>query len=290
MSISVIDIIRVLIVVPTLLYASYTDLRERRVADVVWLPAILVGTLLALYELSAADAQQLAPKFLANLLFLGLFGLLLYKGKVFYRADFKAFVVLAIILPTYPTIGQYPLIVPPDFTYRGVPTTIIGLTILVNTALAGLFYPLVTAAKNIQNRAFSIRHPLRSFTARKVTLTELHTIHGHILPPTEGPRNPLHFFSDSIGGLNAEFISDYTEWTGAETFGDVEKINLEAFLRHNDEWDCTNIEEDKETLTNIKNSTEVWVTPGAPFMVPLTVGVLLSLIVGDLVYALVLAI
>jgi len=132
------EALRVLFGVAMLGYASWSDLRTREVSDLTWIVFGGLGLVLDAYEAASGALTPLAlavPVLFSTALsfalgYLGLFG----------GADFKAFVVLAILQP-YP-----PRLVRPAL---GVVSPVYPLTVFSNSALAGASFALLLLCRNL---------------------------------------------------------------------------------------------------------------------------------------------
>ena len=119
-------------------YASWSDLKTREVSDLTWVVSGAAGLALDLYLVATGRLTLMAlamPVLFSTALafalgYLGLFG----------GADFKAFVVLALLQP-YP-----PRLVRPAL---GVVSVIYPLTIFSNSALAGASFALILLVRNL---------------------------------------------------------------------------------------------------------------------------------------------
>jgi preflagellin peptidase FlaK len=152
------DLLR-LLAVPVFGYVAYRDVRTRRVPNRIWYPLAALGVVLLAWEALALFAGPAAgfqrQRFLLQVaLSLGFviplsYGFWLLGG--FGGADAKAFFVVAILFPTYPVYNLWELGLGGSLTHLPVVATAVGvfsLTILSNTVLAGLAYPVALAGRN----------------------------------------------------------------------------------------------------------------------------------------------
>lgn len=306
------DVIRAVAGILTFLYASYTDIEERRVENNVWIPVLVVAFATLAYDLFTGNPELLVPRVLANIAFLSLVSFILFKSSIFYGADFKALVVISILFPLQPLLGKFPVYTAPgNVAFSEVlnaatmteavslfnvflTTQVFGFTLLSNIAVASVFYLVWNSLHNLRNGTFTLKAPLRSVTARHMSTDELSDVHGQVVPPTTSS-NPLfkgaEFIRGGLRGLHTDFFRDYLNWhtnTAEDTpssVSNLESIRLEGFVEMSDKWETTDPEEDQEELERIISQDKVWVTPGIPFIVPITFALLMSLLIGNLVYA-----
>jgi preflagellin peptidase FlaK len=153
------DLLR-LVAVPFFGYVAYRDIETRRVPNRTWYPIAALAVLLLAWDAllvfqqpESFAAQLERQRFIVgvgfSLFFVAplVYGFWLIGG--FGGADVKAFWVIALLFPVFPTYdlaalgvdtAQVP-VVRPDLP-------VFSLTILSNTVLAGVCYPVALAARN----------------------------------------------------------------------------------------------------------------------------------------------
>ncbi|WP_255198835.1 prepilin peptidase [Halorarius litoreus] len=320
------DLLR-LLVVPIFGWAAARDIATRRVPNQTWLPLVVLGVLLLAVDVVAVlGADPFRQRLFVIHLVVSL-GLVAPLGYVFWRlggfggADAKAVMVLALLFPEFPRYflpGEVlPLVQPP--------LGVFSLTILSNTVLLGLGYPLVLAARN----AARGHRSLVMFVGKSVPVSALSTAYGSLLETPAGfTRN----------GLDLDALRMYLRWRGltlSELRGDPDTYRDPASLPPEDEradpgdgaladgmpiadggsvapgtgadapaadpvdeWGAatflasiegdaygTTPEKLRGGLEVISHEEEVWLTPGMPFIVPMFVGLVVALGFGDLLYA-----
>ncbi len=262
------DVARGVIALSVFGYASYRDVLERRVRDEVWYPLVAVGVVALGVDLLLLDTERVAVFTLISLIFGGVFGYFFYRVGAFGGADMKAIVVLSLLFPVYPDFWGLPVV-------RSEAGVFI-LTVLGNTVVAGALYPLGLFVENILRHGFS--NPVLMVVGRQVRVDDLHTRHGRIL---RLPDEPMTF-----SGTDLDFFRDYVDWRGVESLSDVDfsDLRLRRFVNETD-WVTDDIQNDEEEMRRILKAEKVWITPGIPFIVPMTVGLVVALIYGDVLYA-----
>lgn len=294
------DLLR-LVAVPAIGWAAYRDLRTRRVPNALWAPLALFAILLLAWEglrltgspfvrlwalrvaLSVAIVVPLAYGFW----YVGGFG----------GADAKAFMVLALLLPTFPTYQVGSTLYPVVTTDVGV----FSLSVLTNTVLVALVYPFALAGRNLLQGELS----LVMFLGRPVPVERIPALHGSLLETPDGfTRN----------GLDLDALRMYLRWRGLSlselredpslsdpatlpddpndptdgavmTDGSGDPWGAAAFLEDIDSSAYgTSPEQLRAGLDVLVTADTVWITPGIPFLVPTFVGLLVGLTVGDLLY------
>jgi preflagellin peptidase FlaK len=319
------DLLR-LLAVPVFAWAAYRDLETRRVPNRTWAPLLAVGLVALVWDawlvtdLSAYRQQLFAIQVGLSL------GLVAPLGYVFWRlggfggADAKAVITLAVLAPVYPTFyltsGAYPA--------YAAPLGVFSLTVLSNTVLVGLFYPVALAVRNLPNGELTPA----MFIGRPVAVEDVLSEYGRLLESPEG---------FTRRGLDIDALRMYLRWRGvsfaevrdhpdryrhplpterndpgdgsivdderaltdggvasAEATDDLmpavkplDEWGVERFLSEHDAYGTTPevLREGLETLTE-SDREQVWITPGIPFIVPMFVGLLLAFTFGDLLFAL----
>jgi preflagellin peptidase FlaK len=332
--VSVPDLLR-LLTLPAFAWIALQDVRTRRVPNRTWYPLAGLGVVLLVWEgvaLFAGDAAGVSrQRFLVQvLLSLGFviplaYGFWLVGG--FGGADAKAFFTVAVLFPTYPDLNLWELGVQGAVADLPIVVTTIGvfsLTVLSNTVIAGVAYPLLLAVRNAVSGYVSPG----MFVARPVPADEAVDHYGSMLefpdrPVTDdlSPSGLRGYFS--WRGLDLDALRMYLQWRGAdlstlradpgryrdpETLpdepnppgdgsmatdggepadGSTDPWGARAFLEAVDHSAYgTNSDVLREGLDSLVEDDVVWISPGIPFLVPLFFGLVLSFTVGDVLFAL----
>ncbi|WP_101298092.1 A24 family peptidase [Halegenticoccus soli] len=200
---SVPDLLR-LVVVPAFAWAAWRDHRTRRLPNRLWYPLVGLGVALLGWELwlrapFAAVADRL---FLIRVVVS--VGLVVPLSYAFWRlggfggADAKALMTLAVLLPTYPTYYLETTALPLVETTLGV----FSLTVLSNTVLVGLAYPVALTLRNALSRDVGPA----MFLARRLPAAALPTAHGRLFETREG---------FTRRGLDLDALRMYLRWRGS---------------------------------------------------------------------------
>ena len=318
---SIPDLLR-LLAVPVFGWAAYRDIETRRVPNRTWLPLAVLAVALLLWDTYAVVTGPASGRlfFVQVAISLGFVAPLAYGFWLiggFGGADAKAFMLVAVLFPAYPTYYLQSTSLPLEPSLVGV----FSLTILSNTVLAGVVYPLGVAAGNLLRGRFS----WAMFLGKPVATDRLTEEYGRLLEDADG-------FTRS--GLDLDALRMYLQWRGAglaelradpaahrdpaslpadpnppgdgsfATDGGVDgpathegasadgrsiddPWGAERFL---DDIEGSAYGTDPETLRGglelLADADEVWVSPGIPFLVPMFVGLVVALTYGDVLYAL----
>nr|WP_264475399.1 prepilin peptidase [Halorubellus salinus] len=346
-----------LLVVPFFAWAAYTDVRTRRIPNRVWPPLFVGGVVL----LALTVQRGLAPgyPFASNVLPAAIVSLgvvapvayLFWLFGGFGGADAKALLVLSLLFPIYPVYEVAGVVLPLPGNEN--PLGSFAFTILTNTVLAGVLYPLALFARNAANGEFA----LPMFLGKRVDAGSVDERYGTLMGRNDGM---------TAGTLDLDALRMYLRWRGASldavraraselrdpatlpadpndpTDGnlDAHASAAEASMEESDPavasdrdesaskdgrpgsdeadsvdeadaldenaeddgfedaWGAEAFLEDVEGdaygtspeslragLDVLAASERVWVSPGIPFIVPMFVGLVLALTVGDLVTA-----
>lgn len=199
---SVPDLLR-LLAVPLLGWAAWRDIHTRRVPNVVWYPLGALGLVLLGWELwthlplTGFDDRLFLLRVGISLGFVLPLSFAFWWFGAFGGADAKAFMTIAILYPTYPTLYLSWTALPSVETTLGV----FSMTILTNTVLLGLLFPLVLAARNLRTGELTPA----ALVARRARVSELPTLHGKLFEDPDGfTRN----------GLDLDALRMYLRWRG----------------------------------------------------------------------------
>jgi preflagellin peptidase FlaK len=344
------DLLR-LLAVPLFGWAALRDVRTRRVPNRVWYVlgglgiVLLAVDLLRWYPFTGRFGTLRLIQVGVSVLFVAPLGYGFWRIGGFGGADAKALMALAVLFPTYPTY-----FLPESLVALGLPSVlpvqptavgVFSLSILTDTVLVGMAFPLVLAARNVA--AGRIGNAM--FFGRVVPVMELPAVHGRLFETREG-------FTRS--GLDLDALRMYLRWRGCSlaelreepdryrnpasvgetnppTDGAVDADGRECKTDEgtlqpdggdrddhppdevhpgedepstpiHDPWAAeqflteiaysaygTDPETLREGLETVVEREELWISPGLPFIVPMSVGLVVALTYGDLLYGLLLA-
>lgn len=311
---SLINLVRIVTILVVLGYATYTDVKTRKVRDAVWFFPILIGLLTFVYEAYKFDATETVVTTLLSLILVGGVAFVLFRLRIFYGADYKSFVVIALLFPTTPQVTEAFPIYDTSFAFdeseildsdsikqlltsvnRYVAIEMFGFSVFVNSSLLSVVYFFTNGYHNIVSSNFDIRRPLRSLCARKIEASNITEVHAQYVRETSS-KNPIHrgiqFIQNGLRGVSSSFFKDYIEWhrnkkfnSPDETLDDIDELKLEEFRDDKEDWVITNVERDKEIAMEVIRKEEIWVTPSIPYILIINLGVISSLVVGNIWYS-----
>jgi len=242
------DILKILFCTPFLLYSCYSDIKTRRVSNKLWLAMLALGSVFVVYDIWNYGFPYLVWIIISTGLTF-VFVYILFQLGVFGGADAKSLIVLSIIFPVYPDFiifnSGFPIHDPlPLFR------DFFAFGIFENAVLLTIVVPLGLAFYNLSKMGFHIEKPLYAFIGYKTKISELsQKRHIKLIEGFEIINNKFRFYFKRGG-----------------------------------------VELDEEVIIELKNASkkglikdDVWVTPGLPFMIPITLGFLVAAFYGDLI-------
>jgi preflagellin peptidase FlaK len=199
------DLLR-LLVVPAFAWAAWRDVRTRRLPNRLWAPLVALGLLalaadvVASPPLGAATDALFLFRVAFSVCFVVPLSYVFWRLGAFGGADAKALMTLAVVFPTFPTYvfsTAPPIALPLQSTALGV----FSMTILTNTVLVGLAYPVVLAVRNLAAGDVS---PVM-FLGTRVEVHDLPATHGRLFEDTSGTISR---------GLDLDALRMYLRWRG----------------------------------------------------------------------------
>jgi preflagellin peptidase FlaK len=136
-----------------LTYASYTDIKTRRAANILWVVMALIGVILLFIQYLMGGFENLWYLLFIPIM-IGLMYLFFQMRLLFGGADAKALMALAILIPIQPIIGSFPI------WSSFMPGSWI---IFANATILFLFIPLSLLLYNIGKRNLQFPHCLLGY-------------------------------------------------------------------------------------------------------------------------------
>lgn len=149
-----IDLIRMLVGIFILGYASYTDIKTRRASNLNWLVMGAIGGILLVVQYLLVGFENLLILIFIPIM-IGLVYLLFQMRLLFGGADAKAIMAIAILLPVQPAINQLPL-----WGQSYMPAS---WTVFSNSLIIFLSIPLALLIYNIAQRNIKLPHALLGY-------------------------------------------------------------------------------------------------------------------------------
>jgi preflagellin peptidase FlaK len=239
--------LRVIACLGVLGYACMTDWKSRRAPNELWYILGGLGVLFDLYELWRLNFDQIYIFWLiASVLFIYALVYVIFRVGGFGGADAKALIAIAIVFPVYPELSLAGLSLP---LVSNVISPVFALAVLGNALVITLLVPLWIFVNNLRSVQIGelIAHPLAAFTGYKVPV-------------------------DSLKGKHVRLMHRYDEDKG--------EVSARAVFKGPEPDDST-INRLKKWATAGKIENNVWVTPKLPFLIPITIGFVAAVLLGD---------
>lgn len=242
------DILKILFCTPFLLYSCYSDIKTRRVTNKLWQLMLALGSVFVIYDILSYGIPYLFWIIISTCLTFG-FVYILFQFGIFGGADAKSLIVLSIFFPVYPDFKIFDSIFP---IHAPLPffRDFFAFGVFENAVILTVVVPISLALYNISKMGMNIDKPLYSFIGYKTKISEL--------------SNKRHI----------KLIEDF------------EIINKEVKFY----FKRGGLELDEEIIYELRSASkkglikdEVWVTPGLPFMIPITLGFFMAVFYGDLI-------
>ncbi|AKB76599.1 Signal peptidase, type IV - prepilin/preflagellin [Methanosarcina horonobensis HB-1 = JCM 15518] len=250
-----IEVLKLAACLPFLIYSSYLDLKTRRVPNHLWKLMLLSLSGFLLYEIVNKETFflfQLVFSFFSSFFL----AYLLFRIRIFGGADAKALIVIGTLFPVYPILKIYDYY----FPLLGVPPAgLFSFTVLENAFLLTAAVPLGIFCYNLLHfTPEMLKKPFYMLFAYRIEIKDLRKLleNGKHIRLAER-------FELNNGKLNPSFAGR----------GIIVNYNILSRLEAHEE---------QGLLDSI-----VWVTPGLPFMIPMTASFVLAVVLGDLIYYLV---
>jgi preflagellin peptidase FlaK len=139
---TLLDIMRLVVGIAILSYASYTDIKTRRASNLLWVIMGSFGGILLIVQYFTIGFDDIRL-LLSIPLMIGFFYILFQLRLIFGGADAKALMALSILVPLKPIIESFPF-------FNALP--IFTWTIFSNSVILFLFIPLSLLVFNIVKR------------------------------------------------------------------------------------------------------------------------------------------
>ena len=257
---------KIILSLTVLLYASWSDHKTREVSNRVWAVYAPIALCLSLAELLLYEPAKL-PFFGLSFGVTAAFALLLFYSGGFGGADSKALMCIALALPFSTETLFTPLL---DSGVSPLSQNLFPLTIFSNSVLfaaaSGLYMLLRNFAKRVATgkKLFEGTLATESIGKKLVVLVTGYKV------PVAKLREKWHVYP----------MEDL------ENDGD-NKLKRKLVVVPRDEGRDEIVERLSNAIDSGKISDYVWATPGLPMLIFVTIGLIVALLFGDLVWILV---
>lgn len=297
-----IDVFAIAVALVTFGVASWSDIKTRRIKNILWVPAFVIGLALLVARLVSVQGEpshaqvMLAIQIGISFGFIIPLALAFWSYGLFGGADARALIVLAVLAPRFPedpiTVANY------AFPLYESAVGVFSMSALTNGLLLTAAYPLWLYVRNIRHRTFLTPW---AFVAVRLSITQIMTAHGKLVQTPDGM---------TFNGLDLDALRMYLRWRGL-TLDDIrsdpehyrttlpdethpvgdgrvmadggvpdDAWGAEYFLSEYSAYGTTP-ETLREGLDLLANRDIVWVTPGLPLIVSFFLGLVTAILIGD---------
>jgi preflagellin peptidase FlaK len=257
----ILDIVRIFVCLVFLIYASWTDYKTREVSNTVWILFAPPALTLSLIDLFLSDFSML--------IFYGIsvgltsaFAVILFYSGAFGGADAKALMCIALALPFYPQNIATPLSEGTSpISQIFFPVTVFSNSVLlaaltaIYILLRNTFWRLETGMKFFEGEQASEsfgRKLLVLMTGYKITIAKLKE-KWHLYP--------LEDIEGSEDRFKRKLVLIPKDEGRDEIVERLEKAHQDEIIKD-----------------------KVWASPGLPMLIFITIGLIIALILGDIVW------
>jgi len=205
------------------------------------------GIFFVLYDISTYGTAYL-PRLLISAGFIFVFVYILFQLGVFGGADAKSLIVLSIILPAYPKLQAFGY----TFPFNKPLIDLFAFGIFGNAVLLTIVVPISLAVYNLAKMGLRVDKPLYIFIGYKTKISELASRHIKLIETFEVANGAVKFHFKR-GGVEID----------ERVISELNALSEKGLIKD-----------------------EVWVTPGLPFMIPITLGFFVAIFYGDLIFEL----
>jgi len=258
---SLLDLTRTALALVFLFYASWSDNKTREVSNSVWIVLAPLAFVLTFAEIYLYQFAQL-PLYGICFGFTALFSIVIFYAGGFGGADAKALMCLALLLPFFPTSLLTPL-----FGVSPIQQTLFPLSIFSNSVLLAALMTLVMLGYKV---VWRMRTDRKLFEGQY----ENESIGKKILILITGYKAPVQKLKDKWHIYPLEDANEDSE----------NSLKRKLVALPKDEGRDAVVERLDKAVKDGKIRDGIWATPGLPFLIFITAGLVLALFVGDLVW------
>jgi preflagellin peptidase FlaK len=261
-------VMKVALTLTFLVYASWNDYKTREVSNRVWMFFAPITLVLSLVELLLYDMGRL-PWFGLVLGAITAFALLLFYAGGFGGADSKALICIAIALPFFPESLMTPIFAE---GLSPLAQNIFPFTIFSNSILVAAASVIVMLLINTKQRLTNGKRVFEGSLATESLWKKILVIMTGYKVPLAKVKEKWHIYP----------MEDMAEEDSDETL-----LKRKLVIMPKDEGREEIVERLSRAVALGKIDSKVFATPGLPMLIFITVGLIISLILGDIVWLLI---
>lgn len=255
-------VFQVIVVFSFLLYASWSDIKSREVSNKVWALLGPIGLALSLIHIHLTKSYSMLDNLGLSFLITTVMAIALFYLGFFGGADAKALICLSLSLPYYPNNAFTPFFVLIPF---------LPVSVFINAVFSSVLVAFYALLRNMVwvGSGKSLFEGLESEPLSKKFMS---LITGYKVKASDLENKSYLYPTEKIEETQeGEIKRSFQVFVSAEADREASVKKIMDFS--------------KKGLVN-----EVWATPGLPFLVFITVGLVVTLLFGDLVFWLIFSI
>ncbi len=250
-------VINAVVLLITLLYGCWQDIKERAVPVVMWYPMLIIAGPSIIYfwytSLTEGYFQNLIP-FIPLIVFFCIAFYLFTYFNLFGMGDAKALIWITLLVPLFPVV--------PIFGYSMLgfePFVFLPFSVLINAVIINLILPVGFFIYNLIKRN---KAPFRyMFLGYPVDGKKIEDSFGIVMEDIKLSNGKLIRNFIPVGYAIKDLVSG-----GRRIYTKSLKEEPEKY---------------KEELNAYRNAGQVWISYGVPFLIPITLGLITAIIIGD---------
>jgi preflagellin peptidase FlaK len=258
---------QIILTITILLFASWKDYKTREVSNYLWVFYAPIAVSLSLAEFLLYDSAKL-PLFGLSVGLTTVFALLLFYTGGFGGADSKALMCISLALPFFPEVLLVPVL---SQGLSPLSLTVFPITILSNSVLIAAGSGVYLLLRNLFSRLTTGRSAFEGTLAKE-------SLGKKILVLVTGKRYPIAVLKAKWHVYPLEDIAEKSE--------DYQMLRKLVVMPHDEGRDAI-VQRLSKAVDDGKISDGIWATPGLPMLIFVTVGFILALILGDIVWSLI---
>lgn len=237
-------------------YASWSDYKTREVSNTVWIAFAPLALVLTSVQVLAFSRESLNT-FVLSFVLTSVLSIVLFYAGAFGGADAKALICLALALPLYPSVIQ------PLF---GLVSPIFPITVFTNAVLLAVVSVFYSIARNCFWRFRTGKRLFEGFEDASLGRKVLTFLCGYRIGITELEKAEHSYPLEDISTTDA---------------GEP-KRSLLVFPKDEERMEIIN--RISKAAKEGKLPREIWITPGLPMLIFITVGLIVALFLGDILW------
>jgi len=250
---------RIIIALIFLAYASWSDWKTREISNNVWIVFAPIAFLLSVAQFlffSPSDTLQLIINYGISVVITSVFSIALFYVGAFGGADAKALICIALAIPRIPDLVE---------PVSGFVSPIFPITVFSNGVIIAAFSVFYALLRNIIWRQKTGQKLFQGYEDESFGRKALALLCGYKVSVSDLEKSFLYPLEDLQKTQEGEMTKRLLLFPKDENREEI----VERIIRARSEGKIQNM---------------VWATPGLPMLIFITIGLILALTIGDIVW------